>query len=116
MFAMIPGRPTGPTVEERAGPTQFMKAVQLMGGTSVLLQGPRAFGPSEGQIERELLKSHGLPETLANQTLQILFTYLIEFQLPNSNTKSPHWNLEVTGIGEKNPMVLRSEEGSFCAR
>jgi hypothetical protein len=118
MFAMIPAGSVagGPTSEERAGPNQLVRAVQFMGGTSVILQGSSAFSLRREKTERELLKSHVLPETLTNQTLQILFTYLVEFQIPPSNTKNPHWNLEVTGIGEKNPMVLYSEEGSFCAQ
>ena len=118
MFAMIPavGVAGGPTSEERAGPNELMRAVLFMGGTSVILRDPGSLFVPRDKIERELLKSHDLPETLANQTLQILFTYLVEFQIPPSNTKNPHWNLEVTGIGEKNPMVLYSEEGSFCAQ
>jgi hypothetical protein len=116
MFAMIPAGSVsgGPTSEERAGPNQLMRAVRFLGGTSVILRDTGTLFDRRDKIEREMLKSHDLPESLTNQTLQILFTYLVEFQLPNSGAKISDWKLELKGTAEKNPMILYSDEGSVC--
>jgi hypothetical protein len=114
MFAMIPEQETQPVIELQAARPEFERAVQRLGGTSVVLRSPAGLAVSQERVDQELLKSRELPEMLANQTMQIEFYYLVEYEAANAGAKDGRLDLKVTGIGEKNPMIVYSERQSVC--
>jgi hypothetical protein len=79
-----------------------------------VLRSPAGLAVSQERVDQELLKSRELPEMLANQTMQVEFYYLVEYEAANAGAKDGRLDLKVTGIGEKNPMIVYSERQSVC--